>query len=136
MLQHLPMTLLALAGTTCFAHAQVTISEACPSNIDLILDDDGSSSDWIELCNDSANDVSLDGWHLTDDEDELFKWRLPVVTLAPFERLLLWASGEGADPQPAVRFSPHVTQGSGGGGMGSLALLSLDGADLFRDCPS
>ena len=48
MLQHLSITSLALAGMTCLADAQVTISEICPSNIDVILDEDGDSSDWIE----------------------------------------------------------------------------------------
>ena len=37
--------------------------------------------------------VSLAGYTLTDDPDEPAKWALPVITLAPGDFLLVWASG-------------------------------------------
>ena len=36
-----------------------------------ILDEDGDSSDWIELWNYGAAPIDLKGWHLTDDPDDL-----------------------------------------------------------------
>ena len=68
-------------------NAQVSIHEVCASNIDIILDEEGDSSDWIELWNPGASAVSLNGWYLSDDADEVLKWALPHQTLAPDERL-------------------------------------------------
>lgn len=129
MLQHHSMTLLALAGATCLASAQVTISEICPSNIDVILDEDGDSSDWIELYNSGLTAVDLAGWHLSDDADEGFKWRLPNVSLAPDGRLIIWASGKGQDPGQAVQFFPHVAQGS----IGTYFPGSVEPPSTWRD---
>ena len=55
---------LALAGP---AEAQVVISEFMAENSDTLVDEDGDSSDWIELHNESASAVNLLGWTLTDD---------------------------------------------------------------------
>ena len=129
MLQHLSITSLALAGMTCLADAQVTISEICPSNIDVILDEDGDSSDWIELHNGGTNAVDLTGWHLSDDDDDALKWRLPSASLAPLERLIIWASGKGRGPEQTIQFFPHVSQGS----MGSYFIGSVEPPSTWRD---
>ena len=47
-------------------HAQVRISEFMASNTHTLLDEDGDSSDWIELQNTTTNSVSLLNWALTD----------------------------------------------------------------------
>lgn len=47
-----------------------------------IVDEDGSSSDWIELHNYASYPVNLNGWYLTDDDGNLDKWQLPDITLA------------------------------------------------------
>ena len=46
-----------------------------------ILDTDGDSSDWIELYNPAAIAFDLGGWYLTDDRDDLGKWRFPSRTI-------------------------------------------------------
>ena len=68
------------------------ISEFMASNDLTLLDEDGQSSDWIELHNPSGEAVTLDGWHLTDDENDLEKWTLPNVTLGPYDYLTVFAS--------------------------------------------
>ena len=57
------------------------ISEFLASNRDGLADGDGNTPDWIELYNDSAELVALEGWSLTDDEDNLTKWSFPPGTL-------------------------------------------------------
>jgi len=72
--------------------ADVYISEIGASNSDVILDEDGSSADWIEITNAGPDAVDLSGWHLTDDADELNKWSFPSQQLAPGSVLLVYAS--------------------------------------------
>ena len=50
--------------------------------------------DWIELYNRSDEAVNLEGWSLTDDRRNLAKWMFPKVTIAPKERLVVFATGE------------------------------------------
>ena len=42
-----------------------------------------AGSDWVELKNISSSPVSLEGWYLSDDDDNYLKAPLPSVTLAP-----------------------------------------------------
>ena len=60
----------------------------------LLFDEDGDSSDWVEIKNLGAETVALPGWSLTDDPAELRKWLFPNVELAPCEYLVVFASGK------------------------------------------
>lgn len=77
--------------------ADVIISEFSASNDEGIRDDDGDSSDWIELLNVGTSPAQLQGWHLTDDPADLDKWSLPALSLAPGDTLLVYASGKDRD---------------------------------------
>ena len=69
------------------------ISEFMASNKETIEDQDGDSSDWIEIYNNSAAALDLGGWFLTDDDKNLFKWSFPAPTLLePGGFLLVFAS--------------------------------------------
>ncbi|NIQ11129.1 MAG: hypothetical protein GWN67_17985, partial [Phycisphaerae bacterium] len=60
-----------------------------------LLDGDGQSSDWIEIYNPTGATVSLDGWHMTDNEDKLDKWRFPDgIEIKPGEFLIIFASNK------------------------------------------
>ena len=59
----------------------VGISEFMAVNQTTILDQDGDASPWIEIFNPMTNDVSLNGWALTDDPNNLMQWRFPNVTI-------------------------------------------------------
>jgi hypothetical protein len=72
----------------------VRITEFMAANANTILDEDGDASDWIELHNAGAYDVSLAGWLLTDDADALGKWRFPPVTLVAGQFTIIWASAK------------------------------------------
>ena len=74
--------------------ADVIISEIVASNQDGLRDQDGDASDWLELYNDCDEEVALDGWFLTDNPSNLFKWALPDLTLGAGEHRVVFASGK------------------------------------------
>lgn len=84
--------LLIFAGYT--VNAQVVLNEIQASNGTTIADEDGDYEDWIELYNTGDSSVNLAGYGLSDDYDRPYRWRLPSVTIAPGEFLLVWASGK------------------------------------------
>ena len=69
----------------------VSINEVVSSN-SVYVDEDGDTPDWLELHNYGSEDVSINGWSLSDDVDELDMWTFPDIMLAPDEYLLVWAS--------------------------------------------
>ncbi|MFC1635193.1 lamin tail domain-containing protein [Planctomycetota bacterium] len=48
--------------------------------------------DWIEIYNGNSTSVNLEGWCLTDDEDNLTKWRFPRIILSRDAYLIVFAS--------------------------------------------
>ena len=76
---------------------RMLITEFVASNDDSIDDEDGDSSDWIELMNVGDDTVNLEGWHLTDDVEDLNKWEFPAIDVAPGRYLLVFASGKDRD---------------------------------------
>ncbi len=83
--------------------ADILVSEFLTDNENGVRDDFGERSDWIELFNRGAEPVSLLGWSLTDDRDDVARWRFPNVTIAPNSYLLVWASNRDlADPSAAL----------------------------------
>ena len=73
---------------------EVVISEFLASNVSGLTDENGENSDWIELSNLSGGMIDLDGWSLTDNTDDLQRWVIPKVILAPGEKLVVFASGK------------------------------------------
>ncbi len=59
-----------------------------------VFDENNEACDWIEIYNVSTEPVSLAGWYLTDDADDLAKWSFPEdMNIASGEYLLVYASG-------------------------------------------
>jgi hypothetical protein len=58
----------------------------------LFFDEDGDSSDWIELHNYGSSEISLNQWTLTDIEDDNNPWTFPNISIEPNDFLLVWAS--------------------------------------------
>ena len=59
-----------------------------------LLDEDGDSSDWIEIYNPTHEAMPVGGWYLTDDPHRLTKWQFPQCTVGPSEFLVVFASGK------------------------------------------
>ena len=73
--------------------AQVLINEYCSSTTSS-YDEDGDNSDWLELYNAGGTDINLNGWHLTDDIDNIAKWTFPELVLPAGGYLKIFASGK------------------------------------------
>jgi hypothetical protein len=70
------------------------ISEFMASNKNTLLDEDGDSSDWIEIYNGTPSAVDLTGWFLTAEATNLTQWGFPDYVLASGDYLVVFASGK------------------------------------------
>jgi len=79
----------AVAAMCLSAPAQdaVSITEFMASNLTGLRDEDGDTSDWIELQNTGTNTVNLANWTLTDSPFNLQLWAFPATNLAANARL-------------------------------------------------
>lgn len=69
------------------------ITEFMAENDGTIEDEDGDTSDWIEIFNAGTNTVDLAGWYLTDSASRP-GWRFPATNMPPNEFLVVYASGK------------------------------------------
>lgn len=67
-------------------------------------DEPDSVTDWVELHNNGATPVSLNGWRITDDSDNSSGWNFPNVTILPGEYLVVICDGEGIKTPAANGF--------------------------------
>jgi hypothetical protein len=80
------------------ANLTVVISEFLASNNRTNKDPQDEFEDWIELHNFGKADIDLSGCCLTDDADNLSKWKFPVgTTLKAGGYLVIWADEDGGD---------------------------------------
>lgn len=80
----------------------VVINEIVATNRTGLKDEDGDTSDWIELYNAGASPVNLAGWSLTDARYQPRRWVFPAVTLAAKSYLVIFASGKDRRPTDMV----------------------------------
>ncbi len=99
------------------------INEVSATNQSILLDEDGESTDWIELHNPSGTTAILNDYYLSDDPSLPTKWRLPNMNLAPGGFLMIFASGK----DRAVAGSELHTNFSLQAGGEYLALSKVDG---------
>lgn len=85
-----PLSVLLAAGS--IAESQILLTEFGASNQKVILDEDGSAEDWIEICNLSPVTLNLEGWGLSDEMGSPHKWRFPSTNLGPGQFLVVFAS--------------------------------------------
>lgn len=76
--------------------AGVKINELMASNASTIKDPSGQYDDWIELYNSTDSPILLSGCYLTDDYNNLTKWRFSGSSLAinPGEYIIVWADDD------------------------------------------
>ena len=84
--------LVLVFGMSVAVPAQIILSEIMARNSGGLLDEDGDSSDWIELYNASTSTVNLAGWSLTDEPLLPQLWIFPATNLSPGDSLLIFAS--------------------------------------------
>ena len=73
-------------------NAQVVINEVMASNSTTLTDEDGTYQDWVELYNNGAAAVNLNGFGLTDDPTSPFKWIFPNVSIGAGQYMIVFCS--------------------------------------------
>jgi len=66
--------IIVLFFTSLLLGQNVTINEYMSTNSSTIYDEDGDTPDWIELYNSEANAINLNGYGITDNPSNPFKW--------------------------------------------------------------
>lgn len=105
------------------------ISEFMADNTGPLLDEDGESSDWIEIHNPGPLAVNLLDWCLTDDSTELTKWRFPATNLPPNTYLVVFASNKNRRI-PGARLHTNFRLDQDGG---YLALVHSNGTSIVSE---
>ncbi len=130
-----------LSWGTCFtavwlwcapAQAQVVISEFLASNKSGLMDEDGDTSDWIELYNTGTNTVNLSGWALSNDPTGRNRWSFPSTNILAHGFMVVFASGK----DRAVPGAPLHTSFSLRATGEYLALLQPGGAKATEFGPA
>ncbi len=80
---------LLLAAWSASAQLSPIISEFMADNDNALNDEDGDSSDWIEIYNPDAEPVNLDGFFVADSTR---RWRFPAVVMPGLSYLIVFAS--------------------------------------------
>ena len=73
---------------------ELMITEFMAANHRGIQDEDGDFSDWIEIYNTGRDPVSIGGWYLSNDVQDLTQWRFPDVIIGGQGFLQVFASGK------------------------------------------
>jgi hypothetical protein len=82
-------------GTHLSYVGKLFINEVVASNKSGAADEGGAFPDWFELYNRSAADISLGGFYVSDDPDDLTRTALDAsLTIKAGGVLLLWADGD------------------------------------------
>lgn len=55
----------------------------------------GNYLDWVEIYNDSDSDITLDNVYVSDDKNNLTKFKIPIVTIKAFDYLLIYFDSNG-----------------------------------------
>ena len=84
-----------------FMAVNSTLTDVRPTpavNIYTLIDGEPVYADWIELYNDSSSPIDLEGWVLTDNPDDPFKWLFPAgASISAHGYLRVWASNKDED---------------------------------------
>ena len=90
------------------------VNEFSASNTNVIDDDNGNSTDWIEIYNAGEDSVNLGGYSLTDNPSNITKYVIPNnTTLAGGQYLIIFA---GDDANPASGSDLYTGFGLASGG--------------------
>ncbi len=109
--------------------AAPVIVEFMASNDKSLYDEDGESSDWMEIFNPDSAPVDISGWFLTNDPGDLDRWQLPDGTNLPSGgSLIVYASNKDRD-DGELHTNFKLSKEAGG----YLALVEADGQTIAHD---
>lgn len=103
--------LLSLLFLYTASYGQVYINEFMASNTSTIKDPDyNNDADWIELYNDGATPVNLNGYFLTDNLSKPNKWAITNLTLAAKGFAIIWADSKDSANHASFNLSATAEQ--------------------------
>jgi spore coat protein CotH len=73
----------------------LVINEIMAGNVSAVADQNGEYDDWVELYNGNNFNLNLNGYYLSDNENELSKWTFPNVTIPANGYLIVWCDTAG-----------------------------------------
>ena len=73
----------------------LVINEIMAGNVSAVPDQNGEYDDWVELYNGNNFSLNLNGYYLSDNENELKKWTFPNVTIPANGYLIVWCDTAG-----------------------------------------
>ena len=126
MLRSLLLISLFIATTIAHAQSDLVINELLASNDQTQADQDGEFDDWIELYNNGTATIDLEGYTLSDDPADPFKWAFPAgSSIAPNAYVIVWAD----DDQQQAGFHTQFKLSADGE---SVILSDPDGNEVDR----
>lgn len=121
------------AGTVPRTGPQPYITEFLTKNQAGLTDEDGTTSDWIEIYNPDTQPIDLGGYHLTDSSGKPTRWTFPSgAVIAPGGYLVVFASGKNR----AVAGKPLHTNFQLSSGTRASSCTQSGGAYLALTSPS
>lgn len=127
----LPLYLAAISCALIYpaTAADPIITEFCASNQNLLEDEDGSNSDWVEIYNPDPNPVDLTNWYLTDNANNKVKWQFPATTIPGGGYLIVFASDKNRRT-PGAELHTSFALSAGGEYLG---LIKSDGVTVASE---
>jgi len=74
----------------------LVINEIMASNSLSVSDQDGEYDDWVELYNGNNFSLDLNGYYLSDNENDLTKWSFSNVSIPANDYLIVWCDTAGS----------------------------------------
>ncbi len=90
--------------------SSLVINEFMAKNDSTFSDPAGEFDDWVELYNQGADYVNLEGYYLTDNLGDPTKWPLPAELLRPGGFLMIWCD---SDPEQGDNHATFKLAASG-----------------------
>jgi len=110
-------------------NGELFISEFCARNDTILEDEDKETSDWIEIYNGKETAVNLEGYYLSDNTEDLTKWKFPAVTIQPYQYLVVFASTKDRrNPENELHTNFALD-----GDKGQLVFLEPDGLTILSE---
>ena len=73
----------------------LVINEIMAANFSEVADQNGEYDDWVELYNGNNFNLNLNGYYLSDNENDLTRWSFPNVTISANDYLIVWCDTAG-----------------------------------------
>lgn len=103
--------LLLLLATWVVPAQSIVLNEVMARNQKGLRDENGDFSDWIELFNPGPSELDLQGYALSDDPANPFRWVLTNSVLPAGQFLVLFADGKDRQPGQIASVSPRELPG-------------------------